>query len=328
MTKNIVTSYQPQFEWRFLTPTFWPTWVGLGLLRITLLLPAAWVDAFGGLAGSLMYRMNDKRRKIVLTNLHMAFPEKSRRERTELAKQHFIASIRSLLDMAVLWWGSDSRLASFVRIVGKEHYEQAQANNKNIILLTGHFVGLEFGGTMISRHYPHIGLIKPERNRLINWFIVRGRRRYGATLFLREHGMRQVVKAIKAGHGFYYLPDEDHGPDKSVFVNFFATQAAMLKGVAKLVKLCDAAALPAYIKRIDGKHGYELVIRPALKNFPAGDEQEDAQRVASALEQSIRECPEQYMWTYRIFHTRPDGAKSPYERARDRRREKYIQGNG
>ncbi len=328
MTKNTPASYQPRFEWQFLTPTYWPTWVALALLRMILLIPASWVDAIGSMVGSMQYRLNDKRRKIVLTNLQMAFPEISERARTELAKQHFVASVRSLLDMAVLWWGSDRRLDAFVNIVGLEHYEKALSQKKNIILLTGHFVGLEFGGTMMSKHHPHIGLIKPERNRLVDWFIVKGRTRYGARLYRRDDGMRQVVKAIRDGHGFYYLPDEDHGPEKSVFVNFFATRASMLKGVAKLVKLCDAAALPAYIRRIDSRHGYELVIRPALDNFPSADEQRDAQMVASALEQSIRACPEQYMWTYRIFHSRPGGGKSPYDRPRDRRRQKTMQDAG
>lgn len=286
---------------------------------MTLLLPRRWVDALGNLVGRTLYRMNDKRRKIVLTNLQMAFPDMSGAERQAMAKQHFMASAKSLLDMAILWWASDEKLNRYVEVKGIEHYRQALSENRNVILLTGHFVGLEFGGTIISRQYPHIGLIKPERNPLINWFIVKGRTRYGAPLYLRDDGMRTVVKAIRNGLGFYYLPDEDHGPDKSVFVNFFATQAAMLKGVAKLARLCDAAALPAYIKRIDGSKGYELVIRPALENFPSGDEQADAQQVATSLEQSIRQCPEQYMWTYRIFHTRPGGEKSPYERARDLR---------
>ena len=312
----------------FLMPRYWPSWLGLALLRLSLIVPRLWIDAVGTQLGKLYYRLNKKRRKIALINLHMAFPEKTDAERELLAKRHFIVTIQALLDSALLWWGSDKRLQQYIQIVGIENYQQVIEQNKNVILLTGHFIGLEFGGTMVSKHFPHIGLIKPLRNPLINWYVARGRTRYGALLYLRNDGMRPVVKAIKSGHGFYYLPDEDHGLDKSVFVDFFATKAAMLKGVAKLVRLCDAAALPAYVRRIDGKHGYELVIKPALKDFPSGDEQQDAQRVAASLEENIRQHPEQYMWTYRLFNTRPGGEKTPYERPRDKRRAKLAEAHG
>lgn len=309
----------------FLTPRFWPSWLGLAVLRLTLICPRKWVDTLGAQLGKLYFKLNKKRRKIMMINLRMAFPEKSDAEREMLARRHFVVAIQTLLDSAILWWGSDKRLQKYIHVDGIENYQHAIDHNKNVILLTGHFIGLEFGGTMVSKHFPHIGLIKPLRNPLINWYVAKGRTRYDALLYLRSDGMRPVIKAIKSGHGFYYLPDEDHGIDKSVFVDFFATKAAMIKGVAKLVRLCDAVALPAYVRRIDGKQGYQLVIKPALKDFPCGDEQQDAQRVATSLEENIREYPEQYMWTYRLFNTRPGGEKTPYERPRDKRRAKLAE---
>lgn len=307
-------------------PRYWLTWLGLLVLRLSLFMPRGLVDAIGRLVGRAYFRANRKRREITLINLRMAFPELSEQERERLAQRHFEVAVNSMLDLPVLWWASDEFVGKFVSIHGIEHYAKTLESRRNIVLLTGHFVGLDFGGAIISREFPHIGLIKPERNGLIDYFMERGRTRFGATLYLRDKGMRPVIKAIRSGHGFYYLPDEDHGPEKSVFVDFFATKAAMLTGAAKLIATCDAIALPAYVRRldkpVDGKHGYELVIQPALEHFPLGDIKKDAQLVATSLEQNIRKHPEQYMWTFRIFHSRPNNEKSPYFRPRDVRRAK------
>jgi lauroyl/myristoyl acyltransferase len=305
-------------------PYYWPTWLGLALFRLSIYVPRTWVDKTAAALGRLYFHNNKKRRDIALINLKMAFPEKTESERRALAINHFEAAVKSILDLPILWWASDRYLKKYVSISGTEFYRQALKEGRNVVLLTGHFVGLDFGGTIISREFPHIGLIKPVKNKLVDWIMVRGRKRFGATLFLRDQGMRPVVKAIRSGYGFYYLPDEDHGPEKSVFVDFFATRAAMLTGAAKLIRNCNATALPAFIKRLDDGQGYELIIKPPLTDFPSGDAQADAQAVASSLEQSIREAPEQYMWTFRIFQTRPNNEKSPYYRPRDERRAKLA----
>jgi len=298
--------------------------MGLLVLRLSLVLPRGPVNFLGRLVGRAYFSANRKRREITLINLRLAFPELSKPERRQLALRHFEVAVNSMLDLPVLWWASDAYVSKFVSIQGIEHYAKTLAAGRNVVLLTGHFVGLDFGGAIISREFPHIGLIKPERNRLIDYFMERGRTRFGATLYLRDKGMRPVIRAIRSGHGFYYLPDEDHGPEKSVFVDFFATKAAMLTGAAKLIASCDAVALPAYVRRldksVDGKHGYELVIHAPIENFPVGDAQLDAQTAATSLEQNIRKFPEQYMWTFRIFHSRPNNEKSPYFRPRDVRR--------
>jgi lauroyl/myristoyl acyltransferase len=59
--------------------------------------------------------------------------------------------------------------------------------------------------------------------------------------------------------------------------------------------------------------GYEMVFYPPLLDVPSGDAVTDALRMNAVLERAIRDMPEQYMWTYKRFKTRPDGARSPYE---------------
>ncbi len=52
--------------------------------------------------------------------------------------------------------------------------------------------------------------------------------------------MRKIVKAMKEGHPFYYLPDMDFGPKESIFVPFFGVQAATIPALSRLVRLTGA----------------------------------------------------------------------------------------
>lgn len=317
---NPSREYNPAFEARFFSPRFWPTWLVLGLFRLSLLVPRRIMGWLASLAGDLLYASNRKRRDIVGINIRLAFPDWTAQEQDRLARDHFRVFAQCLFDLPVLWWARSRYLDRYVRIKGLEQYRKFHDQGRSIILLTGHFVALELGGVMISRHFPQIGLIKPARNPLVNWYVHRGRTRFGARLFLRDEGMRSLVRAIKAGYGFYYLPDEDHGPDKSVFAPFLGSDAATIRGAAKLITLCDAVAMPAYVKRLPAGKGYELIIKPPLQDFPANNDEEDALRINQSLEASVRDVPAQYMWTFRRYHTRPDNQPSPYARARHHRR--------
>src|SRR4030065_286499 len=48
--------------------------------------------------------------------------------------------------VGIAWWGSPARLKRLVRFRGREHYDQALAQGRRVMLLAPHFVGLEMAG--------------------------------------------------------------------------------------------------------------------------------------------------------------------------------------
>jgi lauroyl-KDO2-lipid IV(A) myristoyltransferase len=57
---------------------------------------------------------------------------------------------------------------------------------------------------------------------------------------------------------------------------------------------------------------YVARIFPPLEGFPSGNDEADAARMNQELEKLIRLAPDQYMWSLRLFQTRPDGSPPPY----------------
>jgi lauroyl/myristoyl acyltransferase len=134
----------------------------------------------------------------------------------------------------------------------------------------------------------------------------------------RSAGLRSVMRHMKAGRPFYYLPDQDPGSASFEFVPFFGIPTATITAMSRIAEMADAVVMPCFIRQLPGAKGYEISFKPALENFPSGDLVQDTTRMNAEIEKGVREMPEQYMWTYRRFKTRPDNASSFYGRKKTR----------
>ncbi len=313
MKNNSDVTYPGPFQRRWLGPRYWLLWLGLGFFRLFSILPGPVRRSFGSWLGHQAYQRQRKRRAIVYTNLSWCFPGATEQQRQQMAQEYFRVMSQTLLDYGLLWWGSRWRIDQFLSLEGGEYIEKALKQGGKVILLTSHNVALDFGAVALTRLYPSVGLIKQARNPIIDWLMGSGRTRFKGILFLRDKGMRPVVKAIKNGHAFYYLPDEDLGPEQSIFVPFFGIKTATLTALSKLSRMTNATVLPfaTVYNPQDGK--YRATILPPMENFPTDDEVADAARMNLELEKLIALAPSQYMWSMRIFQSRPDGSPPPYK---------------
>lgn len=294
---------------KFIAPKYWTTWLGIGFLWLLTKLPRSMRHAVGKLLAVLAWRFNRKRRLIVETNLALCFPEKNEIETAALGKQHFQAVGRSFMDMGLIWFGSDKKLLKAIRLEGWEHYESARAAGKNIILHVAHSAGLEFGAMAVGSRDPGLGPYNAVNNKLVDYYFLKGRRRFGNEAFERDDGMLAYTRALKKGKLLYTLTDEDHGPENSVYASLFNHPKATLPIVGRLAKISNATVLPTTTWYDAKQHQYVTTILPAIKNFPTKAPEEDAKKLNQALEQMILLAPEEYMWTLRIFRTQSDGRR-------------------
>ncbi len=287
----------------------------LGLVLIWLLhfLPLPLLSPLGRGLGLVLYALARSRRRVVLTNLALCFPQFDRAARRALAQQHFCAFGRSLLEHGVLWWGSQARIQRMVRVEGLEHWRAVA--DRPVIWLAPHFVGLDMGGSRIITEWRGASMYSQQKDPVFDRILLHGRTRFvKPVLFARQDGIRAVVKTIREGVPFYYLPDMDLGPRDSLFVPFFGVPAATVTALPRLAQLGRAVVVPAVTRQLPGAQGYELRFYPAWQDFPGDDIAADTRRMNAFIEERVREMPEQYYWLHKRFKTRPPGESSPYER--------------
>lgn len=283
------------------------------LLWLLHFLPFRWLVALGEGLGALLYRVGGERRRVALTNLRLCFPQWTEAEREALAKRNFQMFARSFLERSLLWWSRPARINRLIRVEGLEHFDTA-AKNGPVIMLAPHFVALDVAGAWIAQHYNCSSMYSEQKNPVFNALLLRGRLRFGEQkLFSRHDGLRPLVRVIRDGYPFYYLPDQDLGTKDGIFVPFFGVQAATLTTVARLAKVTGAKLVPCIARMLPDAQGYEVRFYPPWDHYPCDDIEADTRRVNAFIEERVLEIPEQYFWLHKRFKTRPEGEKGFYE---------------
>lgn len=304
--------YRPPFRARFLGPRFWPTWLGFAFLWLMSVTPQRLRLALARRLGAVVMRHNPKRREIVQTNLAWCFPERSEVERERMARDFFRYFVQAVLDTGLLWWGSERRFRRNIVLQGDGELSAALAAGRRAIIVTCHTLALDRGGVALSADYPFETFVNEARNPLVEWMSARRRVRFDGLVFPRSGGLRPVIRGLRQGYALYILTDEDLGPESSVFAPFFGIPRATLTTPSRISKMTGADVFTSLTYYDDEAGRYVVKIYPQLDGFPSGDEQADAERLNHLLERMIRERPEQYMWSLRIFQTLPDGSPPPY----------------
>ena len=288
---------------RFYHPRYWPTWFGVAILRLIILLPWRWQMSLGRGLGKLLYISLPARRKISCINLKIAFPELTHQELQTLNREHFISLGRGLIEAALGWWGSDEKILKLAHVEDLEYLESALKEG-HVILLGAHFSSLEVGGRMLAHYMPLHVVYRPHQNELIEYLVaIKRDKQYGKAI--PKTRMRDMIKSIKQGFPTWYATDQNYRGKGSIPVPFFGIDAPTNPGTARLAKMTKAKVIPCITVRLlndkEKRKGYLIRALPPVENFPSDDTFEDTSRLNQILEELIREFPEQYLWTHKRY---------------------------
>lgn len=307
-----VLAYDTSFRLSYLKPVYWVTWLGVLFIWLISYLSPAMQDALANKLGDLVRNINSKRRRIARKNIELCFPEISDEEKKELIRVNFRHQARSILHYGLIWWAPKSILEKRIVIKGQEHIEQSRNRGRGVIFMAAHSLGLETAVSATTMRYPLSGPFNPMKNKLVDWFVAKGRKRHGTFIYTRDAGLRPIIKDVRAGCTMFYLPDEDLGKNKSIFAPFFGVEKATVPVLGRLSKTCQADVLPTIACYDKETYRYIINVLPALKDFPRDNDYENTVIMNQALEDIIRICPSQYFWTMKLFKTRPDNEQKIY----------------
>jgi KDO2-lipid IV(A) lauroyltransferase len=279
-------------------------------MRVITFLPMPVLWVLGTALGTVMHRVPSKVRKVVRTNIGLCFPELGEEGRRRLVGQHFRTLGVSMLCYGIAWWASSARLHRLVTFRDRHHYDAVIASGRSVIVFAPHFLALDVCGITLSSERPYVSMYRHSRNKLLDSMLLR-RGRFGAFLFERKSNLRSLIRHLRDGRPFYYLPDQDAGAE-GVFVPFFGIPAATVTALSRIAKMADAVVIPCYNRILPWGRGFELRFEAPLAGFPSGDLEQDARRMNDEIENAIRLNPAQYLWGYRRFKTRPQGSPSLY----------------
>lgn len=306
--------YKQAFPWQdYLAPKFWPSWLGLGGMRILAVLPYRLQLIIGKVIGEIFFHIAQYRREVAQTNIRLCFPELSAVKQKQLVRDHFHSLGISIAETAMCWWGGEQKLRKLVKVSGFENIDKALQQGKGAIILGAHYTTVEISGRLITLDHKFAVTYQKLRNPLFDQMTLNRRNNMFDQVFSRSE-IRPTFRYIKNNNLMWIASDQDAGIDNSVFVPFFGHIAATQTVPSRMAKVTKAPIIPYISRRLDKARGYEIIFFPPLDNFPGESLEADAIRTNQLLEQQIRKAPEQYLWVHRRFKTRPEGEAKLYRK--------------
>ncbi len=255
----------------------------------------------------LVYHLDKKRRNLTITNLTMAFPEKTSEEIILLSKKVYTELSRTISEILFMFTGEfDIDKAIKNKDEAKEKLQEMAQNSPNgIIFMTAHFSNWELLAHFISKNgLPMLAIGRKGNNKLIETNITTPfREKYGNSAVSKKKAMLSMMKRLKAKGNVGLLIDQKAGRTHSAKVDFFGKPAETTLSIASLKLTMDPLVVPIFIVR-DSDGMYEMIINDPIDYL--ADEIEDKEKKLEAMtlkynqaiEAVIREYPSQWFWMH------------------------------
>ena len=236
------------------------------------------------------------RKSTVENNLRQAFPKFSNKKLEIITKASYLnladTSLESLIGTSL----SPKSLKNRVVFANPEIIPPDQ----HALLVGGHQGNWEWGGLAVSLWFSQqvVGVYKPMKQKRIDAFFKENRKKWG----LRLLSMRQTLKFLKEKNDptlLVLIADQSPGNGRtSIWTSFFNKPAAFNVGPEKIAREKNWPIYFYTVKRT--ARGYYRVNFELLEKNPQNTSKgEITMKFRDALERTIREQPEDWLWSHK-----------------------------
>ena len=254
----------------------------------------------------LMYHVVRYRRKMTAKNLALAFPEKSEKERRQIARAFYHQFCDTFVESIYGYRCSDEEMRE--RVV----FEHMDEVNRLIdaagggIFMLAHFGNWEWIASIqqwVSEGVKELNVYRRLKNKGMDRLMLAIRAKRGGACVEKQRILREMVRyrAEKQPVTIGLLSDQKPRPEVTrTWVKFLNQETGFLDGGEVLGKKFGYPVFYLYITRT--ARGYYLVdMRTLAANPQETEEGEITKAYARALEENIQAQPELWLWTHDRF---------------------------
>jgi KDO2-lipid IV(A) lauroyltransferase len=198
------------------------------------------------------------------------------------------------------------QVPAWIRIEGEEHYREAKARGRGVVLASGHIGNWELGAYACALLGKPLSLVvRPYPDEAYEAWAARCRMGSGNRLIAQNGAALKIRAALRRNETVAMLIDANVPPPGDLEVNFLGVQVRASTALAKLAARTGATVLPIFVPWSEKDERYTLCFHPP---FPiAGVAREDTRRLYALLESQVRRHPDQWFWIFDPCWARPYG---------------------
>lgn len=240
------------------------------------------------------------RKEIVLNNLLIAFPEKSEKERIQIAKAFYHNMTDTFLESIKFITLSKKQILK--RSSGEfELINNLAAKGYNIHIMAGHQFNWEYGNLFFSMHLsiPFVGVYMPISNKILDKIFFDFRKKYGTVLIPATDFKNKMHSIFGKQYSLALAADQNPGdPTNAYWMNYFGKPAPFLTGPARGAVKNNTAVVIVGFKKI--KRGYyhfstKLLAEKGSRFTP----EQLTMMYKNEMEEIVRRDPANYLWSHR-----------------------------
>ncbi|MBM3985382.1 MAG: lysophospholipid acyltransferase family protein [Planctomycetes bacterium] len=196
--------------------------------------------------------------------------------------------------------GRDIR--EFVTVEGAEHLQAAQASDRGVIVVTGHFGAWEALAIVMHQLFRPVWVITRQLNNpLLERELVERRRKWVAGRLPKEGSGLRLARVLRQGGTAGLLLDQNAGRQGAI-LPFLGAPASHHTVAGSMERRAGAVVVPAYLLRLKGRLRFHMLVEPPVQVDPALPAEqailEITRRLSQSLERQVRAHPGQWMWLH------------------------------
>ena len=263
--------------------------------------------------GWVWYHIMPRHRERARVHLRLAYgdrfnPEEMDRLSLQSMQQMVMMAVESLFTPRLINEWTWSR---YVRLKGMGPLIEELLCERGVIVVTAHYGNWELLGFMMTAlGLRAVAVMRPLDNPFLNSYLLDVRVKRGLQLLDKRGATTLSDDTLSGGGALCFLADQNAGR-KGEFVDFFGVEASTYRSIALLAIQHKVPIVVGYARRTSERFEYEVgcnrIIRP--EEWAGRDDELHwiTQEYTRAIEQFVREAPEQYLWIHRRWKSRPRG---------------------
>jgi len=271
-----------------------------GSLYLISLLPLFLLYRISDLACFLVHRVFRYRNRVVMSNLDIAFPDKTLADKKRIAARFYRNFTDTFIETIKMLSISDRRFHRMVEFDLSEANRIA-AEGTSIQFHAGHQFNWELANWAIAEtmSLPFVGVYMDIKNRSLNRIFYRLRSRKGTVLVSVKEFRNRMHQLLNGPYSIGLAADQNPGvPAKAYWLNFFGRPAPFVTGPDKAAIRNNTAVI--FIRLVKLKRGrYRFESEVITTQGGELKEGELTRRYRDILEQTIRAHPDNYLWSHR-----------------------------
>ena len=239
------------------------------------------------------------RKKIVVKQLRLCFPEKNDEEITDLTKRIYTELAITVAEVFVF---DDKYFEDKIEVINFEEVQKALQYNRGLIIISAHFSNWELGVKVAAKHHPPIyGIVKNQRNLLFNKYINDKREAAGIITIEMKNALKHVVAAMKQNHIVAIAVDQ-YAQKQGVEMDFMGHPTKTYTSAAQLAIKYKIPIIAGFDVR--DEKGFHKVVFNEMMLFENIDYNNDnilevTAQINRIVEDYIKKYPQLWFWVHK-----------------------------